>query len=106
MKISFEDLAVHPLVKEAATIVEKLVENNEFFLHTFGSVLHQIAGESSVIKSNITDDDILQIRTRLDCTVSYIMESPQNSYMECDLESPGIASEIIMSPLVRSPSTF
>ncbi len=105
MKISFGHLSVIPLVKEAATIVENLIDNNEFFLHTFGSVLRQIAGESLIVKSNITDDDILQIRTKLDCTVSYVMEPPQNVYMECDLETPDIASEIIMSPLVRSPGT-
>ena len=105
MKIIFGHLYANPLVKQAATIVENLVDDNAFFLHTFGSVLRQIAGESSIVKSNITDDDILQIRTKLDCTVSYVMEPPQNAYMECDLETPDMASEIIMSPLVRSPGT-
>jgi hypothetical protein len=54
---------------EATAIVENLADDNAFFLHTFGSVLRQIAGESSILKSNITDDDILKIRTKLDCTV-------------------------------------
>ncbi len=69
MLFDFDTLTINKLVVEAAEIVEKLVGNDAFFLHTFGSVLRLIAGESLIVKSNITDEDILQIRTNLECTV-------------------------------------
>jgi hypothetical protein len=102
MLFDFDSLSINKLVVEAAEIVEKLVGNDTFFLHTFGSVLRLITGEYLIVKSNITDEDILQIRTNLKCTVSYDMEPPQTSYMECDPGMPGTPSDIIMNPSVRS----
>ncbi len=103
MKINFESKAVPPLVQEAATIVEELVGNDKFFLHTIGSVLRQIAGESPIVKSNLIDEDILQIRSNLEINVSYSIAQPQTSYMEVDPGMPGTPSVIIMNPSVRSP---
>jgi hypothetical protein len=105
MLFDFGTLSKNKLVVEAAAIVENLVHDDTFFLHTFGSVLRLIAGKSSIVKSNITDEEILQIRTHLKCTVSYDMEPPQTSYMECDPGMPGTASDIIMNPSVRLPGT-
>ena len=102
MRLNFGTLSVEPLVQEAVAIVENLVDNDAFFLHTFGSVLRQIAGESKIVKSSITDEEILQIRTKLQCTVSYDMQPPEKSYMECDLSSTDAESNIIMNPSVRS----
>ncbi len=102
MLFDFETLSMNPLVVEAVAIVEKLVGNDEFYLHTFGTVLRLIAGESLIVRSNISDEDILQIRANLECTVSYDMEPPQTSYMECDPGMPGTPSNIIMNPSVRS----
>jgi hypothetical protein len=102
MLFDFDTLTINKLVVEAAEIVEKLVGNDAFFLHTFGSVLRLIAGEYLIVKSNITDEDILQIRTNLKCTVSYAMEPPRTSYMEFDPGMPGTPSDIIMNPSVRS----
>mmetsp|Transcript_14175 Transcript_14175/g.30284 ORF Transcript_14175/g.30284 Transcript_14175/m.30284 type:complete len:115 (-) Transcript_14175:858-1202(-) len=105
MLFNFGTLSTNKLVVEATAIVENLVYNDTFFLHTFGSVLRRIAGESSIVKSNITDEEILQIRTHLNCTVSYDMEPPQKSYMQCDPGLPNTASEIIMNTLVRPQGT-
>jgi hypothetical protein len=102
MLFDFDTLSINKLVVEAAGLVEKLVCNDKFFLHTFGSVLRLIAGESLIVESNITDEDILQIRTNLKCTVSYDMEPPQTSYMECDPGMSGTPSDIIMNPSVSS----
>ena len=102
-KINFGSKPVLPLVQEAATIVEELIGNNTFFLHTFGSVLRQIAGDSPIVKSNLTEGDILQIRSNLAFNVSYCMAQPQTSYMDVDPGMPGTPSVIIMNPSVRSP---
>jgi hypothetical protein len=97
-----DTLPISKLVVEAAAIVEKLVGNDAFFLHSFGSVLRLIAGESLNVKSSISDEDILQIRANLKCTVSYDMEPPHTAYMECDPGMPGTSSKIIINPVVRS----
>jgi hypothetical protein len=56
-------LTVEPLVKEAVATVENLADNDEFFLNTFGFVLRKKAAEYLIVKSNITDEEVLQIRS-------------------------------------------
>ncbi len=95
----FEGSFVEQLVRDAVEIVQTLVDNNEFFLHTFGSVLRQIAGLSLLVKSNITDEDIFEIRAKLQCTVSTIA-CLSRSYMECDPDN----LEVYINALVQSIS--
>jgi hypothetical protein len=86
-----------PLALEAAGIAEVLLANDEFFLQNFGVVAQQIAASSPLI-TDVTDEDLLELREKLVCTVC--VEEPTTTtpvYMECDAKE----KQIFINPTVR-----
>jgi hypothetical protein len=77
-----------PLALEAAGIVENLLADDEFFIHIFGTVLRQIAAKSSLITMDVTDENLMHLRSRLFCSVCVEeITTTTPVYMECDAEN-------------------
>ncbi len=92
-----------PLALKAAGIVEDLLANDEFFIKNFGAVAQQIAAKSPLITEQVTDEDLLNLRTQLVCTVCLEeLATTAHLYMKCDTEE----KQIFINPTVRSAFFF